>query len=117
MASVRSPDFAAELLKQPEPTAEELAQFLDGCKNGLARLRQDFLRRAEGGPRLKRGKGTKKIEGFAKRESVRKETKDLRDAGVLLKDIDERVGKRHGVSGPTIKRIRLEKRPPNKGNG
>jgi hypothetical protein len=109
MAWVRSPEFPSVLLRQPEPSPEELRQFLDGCKNGLARVRQEVIDSSEGGPPRKRGKGPKKIEGPAKRDSVRQETKDLRDSGVLLKDIDRRVGQRYGVSGPTIKRIRLEK--------
>jgi hypothetical protein len=93
IAWFRSPGFAADLLIQPEPTPEELAQFLDGCKNGLARLRQLLIDSSKAGPRQKRGKGTKKIDGPIRRESVRQEIKDLRDSKVLLKDIYKRLGR------------------------
>lgn len=111
MVWVRSPEFSAELLKQPEPTPKELAQFLDGCKNGLARLRQLEIDSVEGGPRQKRGKGPKMIDDPTRREDIRKAIKSRRDSGRKLKDIFERLAVTHGVSPSTIKRIWLEKPP------
>ncbi len=111
MAWVRSPEFSGELLKQPEPTTEELAQFLDGCKNGLARLRQLQIDSSEGGPRQKRGKGPKMIDDPTRREDIRKVIKSRRDSGRKLKDIFERLALTHDVSPSTIKRIWLEKPP------
>ena len=111
MAWVRSLEFPSELLKQPEPTPEELVQFLDGCKNGLARLRQLEIQSSEGGPRPKRGQGSKLIDDPIQREDLRRVIKSRRDSGRWLKDIFERLAMTHDVSPSTIKRIWLEKSP------
>lgn len=106
---VKSGEFSAWLLRQPEPTTEELNRILSSIKNVVANLRLRLSKSAKLGPRRRGGGRRKELSDPKKRAKVREDIKGLRNCGVKLKDIFQQLGKREGVSPTTIKRIWLEK--------
>jgi hypothetical protein len=112
---VQSGDFAALLQNQAEPTSEELNQILSAIRSALPNLREQLSGTAKLGPRQKRGGRPKELADPREREKVRETIRTLRRPGVRLEDLFQRLGKRHGVSPRTIKRIWEEQDPRTEG--
>jgi hypothetical protein len=110
LQQVASGEFAESLLSEPEPTPEQLDQFLAKIKDALPNLRQHLLSSARCGPRHRRGGRPKEIGDPDERERIREAIKSLRDPGVRVQDLDKRFAAKYGVSPTAIKRIRLEKK-------
>jgi len=108
LARIRSGEFAAWLLSQPEPTPESLAELLDCFKNALPNLRQHLFQSAKLGPRHKRGGRPKELASPELRGEIREKIKNLRVSGSKLHDIFNRLARQHGVSTTAIKRIWAE---------
>jgi hypothetical protein len=108
LALFRSGEFADRLLRQSEPTAEELDQ-IGSLKNVLADLRSRMQDSAKGGPRHKTGGRPNVLEDPAERAKIREMIRSLRGPGVRLQDLFQRMADRYGVSDTSIKRIWLEK--------
>jgi hypothetical protein len=100
-----SGEFAAWLLKQPEPSPDELNSLLKQMKDALANLRQHFLHAAKSGPRHKHGGRPKELDDPEIHERIRAKIRDLRGHNTTLKDIFRRLAREHGVSPSKIKRI------------
>lgn len=108
--AVKSGEFSARLLSQPEPTPEELDSLLSIIKNVVANVRLHLLKSAKLGPRRRGGGRHKELSDPEKRTEIREEIKGLRNRGVKLKNIFQQLGAKHGgVSSTTIKRIWLER--------
>jgi hypothetical protein len=109
-AMLTSGEFAESLLREPEPTPEQLDQLLVTIKDALPNFRQLLLCSAKNGPRYKRGGRPKEIDNPEERTKIREAIKSLRDPGVRVQDLDQRFADKYGVSPTAIKRIRLEKK-------
>jgi len=105
---IRSGAYGDRLLEMPEPDPGELEAFLESMKDALPKLRLHFSTSSKFGPRLKRGGRPKELNDPATREEIRSEIKKLRGPGTKLRDLYIRLGRKHGVSPSTIKRIREE---------
>ena len=111
-----SGEFAAWLLLQPQPPADELNELLKGMKDALANLRLHFSQVVKGGPRRRRGR-RRNLDDPALREQIRAEINKLRKPGTKLVDIYARLALRYSkilkrkIGPATIKRIRYEKIP------
>jgi hypothetical protein len=112
---IQSGDFAALLQDQAEPTSEELNQILSAIRSALPSLRKQLSGTAKVGPRQKSGGRPKELADPGEREKVREAIRNLRRPGVRLEDLFQRMGKRHGVSSRTIKRIWEEQDPSTEG--
>ena len=100
--------FAAVVLAAPEPDSEKLQFVLDGLKSALPNLRQYFAQLVKGMPHHHRGGRPVELPDPNVRRQIREEIKRLREPGIKLEDIFERLAQRHNVSPSTIKRIWLE---------
>ena len=105
LARVRSGEYATALLDHPEPTAAELDQMLTLIKDTLPNVRQHLLSSAKHAPRYRRGGRPKELADPREREKIREQIKTLREPGVKLEDLFQRLAAKHGVSATTIKRI------------
>lgn len=112
-----SGEFAAWLLLQPEPPADELNEFLKNMNSALANLRQHFLKAAKGGPRHKRGGRPRALDDPKARAEICAKIKARRGPGAKLQDIFKDIAREcrsphsaHNkpISSATIKRIWLE---------
>ena len=112
LAFVRSDEFAAWLLGQPEPTDEDLNKMLIASKRSLPNLRQRLGGTAKLGPRYRAGGRSKELPEAEVRNKIREDIKRLREPGVTLKELFIRLARQHQVSPTTIKRIWEEKVPP-----
>jgi hypothetical protein len=110
LSMLTSGEFAESILREPEPTPEQLDQLLVTIKDALPNLRQHLLCSAKSGPRHKRGGRPKEIDNPEERAKIREAIKSLRDPGVRVQDLDQRFADKYGVSPTAIKRIRLEKK-------
>ena len=108
---IRSEQFPNWLLSEPEPTDEELNKLLAICKNSLPNLRKSFLRHGKLGPRCRGGGRPKELPDPDERRKIRETIKSLREPGVKLADLFQRMAAKYGVSVTTIKRIWGEKTP------
>jgi hypothetical protein len=105
---IRSPEYAAWLSAQPEPSPGNLAQFVKDCRNILPNLREHWLLAAKKGPPHRHGGRRKELDDPVIRQEIREEIKRRRAPGVNLEQLYKSIARRYKVSDTTIKRIRLE---------
>lgn len=114
LAEFRSGEFAKRLLDQPEPEPAVLDRFLHEVKSALASYAHQLQESGRRGPRHRRGGRPIGIADATERQRIREQIKSLREPGIKLEDIFERLAQKYGVSAVTIQRIWLEgKRPEN----
>lgn len=102
----KSGEFAAWLLKQPEPTEAEVSELLKITRDALSNLRQHFADAAKAGPRPKHGPPPRNLTDPATREKIRAKITSLRSPSTTLDDIYGRLENEYpGIKSATFKRI------------
>ena len=95
------------LLNLPEPSPEELDEFLLFVNSRLPQLRTILLARVKAIPH-DRGGAPRKLSSREDQQKIIEEIKKLRGPRVKLGDIFQRLAQRHGVSPSKIKQIWLK---------
>jgi hypothetical protein len=105
---IRSPEHAAWLLSQPEPSPEQLSELLTVLRNALPNVRNRFRHSAKAGPQFRHGGRPKELDDPDLQRRICEEIKSLRSPRTRLDDLFRRMAGKHGVSATTIKRIWLK---------
>ena len=106
-AAFRSGQMATALLLEPDPSPDDVIRIVKLFRGLPRQVIRTYRSASDTGPRSRAGGAKPKIKDDEIREQVCVEIRKLRGPNVKLKDLYKRIGKRHGVSPYTIKRIWL----------